>query len=348
MRVLHVTDLLHRPGGAERYAHELARALERRGVVARVTGAPLHASPGPAPPGRYALLVLPALVRACARACRELRPDVIHAHHPLAHLVALTRGVPVVRTYHGDLAAEIARRRPWLAGPARLLPRARATAIGVSAELALRLGAALIPGAVDPARFHPATIQRGPGPWRIGALARLAPERGLDELLEAAALLVREGRDLVCRVAGAGPLRHRLARAGARLLGVRFELAGPPADPAAFLRDLDFYASPAPLETQGLAVLEAMATGLAIVARRSPGTERSLGGAPPAGVLVDAPDPAAFARALAQVMDDADFARRLATEARSRALARGWDDVAREHEPVYAMAVGRKTAGRTV
>lgn len=348
MRVLHVTDLLHRPGGAERYAHELARALERQGVVARVTGAPLHASPGPAPPGRYALLVLPALVRACARACHELRPDLIHAHHPLAHLVALTRGVPVVRTYHGDLAAEIARRRPWLAGLARLLPRARATAISVSAELAHRLGAALIPGAVDPARFHPATGKREAGPMRIGALARLAPERGLNELVEAAALLVREGRDVVCRLAGAGPLHYRLARTGARLLGARFELVGPPADPAAFLRDLDVYASPAPLETQGLAVLEAMATGLAIVARRSSGTERSLGGDPAAGLLVDAPEPAAFAGALARMMDDPHLARRLGLEARSRALARSWDDVAREHEPVYAMAVGRKSAGRTV
>jgi glycosyltransferase involved in cell wall biosynthesis len=126
--------------------------------------------------------------------------------------------------------------------------------------------------------FAPRT-QRAPGPYTIGYFARLAPEKGLHLLAEAYVHLRRElglpaarlvaggylGPDQQAYVAG---IEARLAAAG---LGDEFTCHGTLARAAkrALLQSFDVLAAPSPyIEPKGLYVLEALASGVPVVAPR--------------------------------------------------------------------------------
>src|SRR5262249_45262148 len=142
-------------------------------------------------------------------------------------------------------------------------------------------------------------------------------------------------------VAGDGPERDRLrVRAGGRV-----ELVGPlsASRVASLLREATLLVVPSldgssGTEAQGLAAIEAMASGCPIVVSRSGGLrELALDladdGAPPVGgytvgtrgLAVTPADPAALAGAIAHALDDEEGARARADAARDLALARyGW------------------------
>ena len=146
-------------------------------------------------------------------------------------------------------------------------------------------------------------------PLRVGYLGRLTHEKGLDRLIDAAALLDRPARLALAGpsagVAGggeAGRLRARAAR-----LGVELELPGALAadERAPFLRALDVFvlASVSPLEAWGIAQVEAMLCGTPVVASALPGVREPLR-LTGMGLLVAAGDVAALARAIESVAAD--------------------------------------------
>lgn len=350
LRLAMVTDLApgRRRGGSERYADELTAALERRGHLVVRLGADV---PAEAPwPGIYALRVANQL--AMRLAALERTVDLIHVHHPVAAaLAAACSRLPRVRTLHGEVAREVEARRPWLRPLIqRVAGRLRNAALTTpSASLAERHPQARwMPGGVDLARFGPRQQPRAPeAPLRIGALARLAPERGLELMIDGVGGLLRSGRwrpsQLEVAIAGDGPEREALARRARRLhLPVRW--LGPIDDPERFLRTLDLYVSPAPLESFGLALLEAMASALPIVAVASDGAGRLLGEQPgePAAGLLTAADADALGRAVERLLTEPAEAGALAERARARSLGWSWDGIAASHERLYREVLSRQ------
>ncbi|MEW6290663.1 MAG: glycosyltransferase [Thermodesulfobacteriota bacterium] len=105
--------------------------------------------------------------------------------------------------------------------------------------------------------------------WLWGAVGRLAPVKGHDVLLKAwaAAEIGKRGGHLA--IAGQGKLREELAEL-ARELGIADEISllGHVADIPKFLAALDGFAMPSRHEGFPLAVLEALAAGLPVVASR--------------------------------------------------------------------------------
>jgi glycosyltransferase involved in cell wall biosynthesis len=124
---------------------------------------------------------------------------------------------------------------------------------------------------------------------------------------------------------GDGPARaesERLLGPSARFVG--FQRGEDLADHYAAA---DLFAFASRTETFGNVVLEALASGLPVVALRSGGAIDTVRSGV-TGVLVDSEAPSAdFAAALLELVDDPERRRQYAQAARLEALDRGWDSI---------------------
>jgi glycosyltransferase involved in cell wall biosynthesis len=107
----------------------------------------------------------------------------------------------------------------------------------------------------------------------IGAAGRLSPEKGFDQMVEAAALVIRQRPNTGFVLFGDGPLRERLAaQIAAAGLQQRFVLAGFRSDLGRFLPHCDVAVLPSYTEGLPVVVLEAFAAGVPVVATAVGGT----------------------------------------------------------------------------
>ncbi|MCF4123210.1 glycosyltransferase [Antribacter sp. KLBMP9083] len=145
--------------------------------------------------------------------------------------------------------------------------------------------------------------------------SRLSKEKRVDLAVDAAAQVLHDGRPLRLVVAGAGPLlpalRERAERAG---LPHRFLSFVPDRERlATLLACADVVVAPGPIETFGLAALEALASGTPVVCSSTSALPEVVGDAGAAG----APEPAALALAIHEVLAREVTARRAAARARA-------------------------------
>ena len=214
---------------------------------------------------------------ALARLRREGRPvDVLHAHvHRAAWtatLVATVARLPVVVSEHSSewaatgigagalRRARISFRRAALVCPVSDYLRARIEAHGIRARFRV------VPNAVDTDLFAPGEPR--PGPARMIVVASLQPAKGIPQLLEALRDLPG---DAAVDIVGDGPQRHEYEEA-ARSAGlaerITFHGYRPKAAVAELMRSASFLVLPSLGENLPVAVLEAMACGLPVVATR--------------------------------------------------------------------------------
>jgi glycosyltransferase involved in cell wall biosynthesis len=119
-------------------------------------------------------------------------------------------------------------------------------------------------------------------------------------------------------VAGDGPLRAELEHAAA---GLPFEFTGERDDVPELLAGFDVFAFPSRFEGLCLAVIEAQAAGVPVVATPVGGIRETVVEGE-TGLLVPVGDAQALADAVSRVLEDSTLARTLAAEARRRARAR--------------------------
>jgi glycosyltransferase involved in cell wall biosynthesis len=265
---------------------------------------------------------VPALLASFVRAARRLDADLMHAHWLPAGWVAARTGKPyVVQVWGTDLA--LARRAPWLARGVLRRARLVIAASNELAENARGLGARdvrVIPSGVD----LPVEVGAEADPPEVLYAGRLSPEKGVLELVEAAA-----GLNLV--VAGDGPLRSRVP--GAQGFVPHDELQRLYARAAVV-------ACPSRREGFGVACLEAMAHGRPVVATAVGGL-RDLVIDGETGLVVPARDPAALRAALERLLGDPELRHRLGEAGRRRAGERfSWPAVTDATLAAYAEAAG--------
>jgi glycosyltransferase involved in cell wall biosynthesis len=173
----------------------------------------------------------------------------------------------------------------------------------------------------------------------IGAASRLSPEKGLDDLIEAFAIVhERFGDRVSLRIAGEGPERPKLEAQIARLgISGSVQLLGwlEHAQLPAFFQDIDVFALPSTWEGFGVSAVEASAMQLPVV-----GTD--VHGIPDAvrdgatGLLVPAADPPALAGALTRLIDDQALRTRLGVAGRAYVATQyDWRENARQMERIY-------------
>jgi glycosyltransferase involved in cell wall biosynthesis len=161
------------------------------------------------------------------------------------------------------------------------------------------------------------------GPRTITCIARLSPEKGLRDLLLAAASVLQQRKDVEFLVAGSGPDMASLVDE-ARRLGiegrVRFMGAFRHDELPAIMARTDVFVLPSLTEGMPFAVVEAMAFGRPVVAT-------NVGGIPElvshgeTGLLVPPRDPDQLSAALLALLDDPHLRQRMGEAARRRILS---------------------------
>lgn len=168
------------------------------------------------------------------------------------------------------------------------------------------------------ARRNVELLFQQPPRFLVGAVGRLSPEKGFDVLIDAAKTVVQHHDDVGFVLFGDGPLRRKLeAKVKANGLEGRFVLAGFRGDLEKYLPGLDLAVSSSHTEGLPVAVLEAQAAGVAVVAT-------AVGGTPEVvqtfqtGFLVPPGDAAAIASRILMLRADDETRSRVARQARQR------------------------------
>jgi len=269
--------------------------------------------------------------------------QVIHSHGKGAglygRLAARRTGAAAVHTFHGIHYEGYRRAGRWLyLALERRLARWTHTVVGVSASeeaeaRALGLcrpgGSATVANGVDVEAQDLALVG---APVRrealgltadalvVGSVARFDPVKNLGALVGALARLAPREPRLTLLLIGDGADKARLQALAARArLGPRVVFAGWLEDSARACPTMDLYAAPSLKEGLPLALLEAMAAGLAVVATDVPG-HRDVVRDGETGLLVPAGDEGALAEAIGALAADAARRRRLGSAGRQRVL----------------------------
>lgn len=327
------------------------------GALFNIKGSPLTAAK------------LPALIgsqwAAIRRRVRSGRYDVVSAHWLLPQGWTAVRacagsGVPVVSTVHGSDVFGLSHpvltkfKSAALAGSAAVTVNSTATQEAVEAIGAPVRDLRLIPMGADVTAVADEhlvahwrkTRRHGAGPL-VAFVGRLIDWKGVDDLLDAAALAAQRLPELSVVIAGSGPLREHLESRVITLgLQERVHFAGwvTREEVTALQAAADIVVVPSRTgadgsrEAQGLSVVEAMALGKAVIATRT-------GGIPDAitddvnGLLVSQADPAGLADAMVRLAADPELTARLGKAAIQTAQRYSWPASAARFLEVFESVV---------
>jgi glycosyltransferase involved in cell wall biosynthesis len=155
----------------------------------------------------------------------------------------------------------------------------------------------------------------------VGIVARLNEIKRQDLLMRAFATVRPEFPDAHLLLVGDGPARNELGELSARLgLAACVHFAGYQAQPNRFLQAMDVFVLPSRLEGMPLAILEAWAARLPVVASRVGGVPKVVKDGE-TGLLFESGDQPALEAALRRVLGDRELARRLGIAGRKRVEA---------------------------
>jgi phosphatidylinositol alpha-mannosyltransferase len=359
-----------RPGGVQAHVAQLATQLNESHEVAvfaphRRRAFPAVSAPTVVDVGRpvglpYNRSVAPVAVTptAALRVVRKLAafgPDVTHVHEPLSPMVssAVTTFAhrPLVATFHSwsdrdrfyRMAAPVGRRL------VRRLDIKVAVSPAAQVYAAEALGVAIgsfrvVPNGVEVQRFahaEPLEDLRDPQRPLLLFVGRLEPRKGLDVLVRAF-LRIRAAvpKARLC-VVGDGPQRARCQqmipssiRHDALFVGHVDE-----AEKARYFASADLFIAPnTGGESFGIVLLEAMASGIPIVASDIPGF-RTVMRDGRQGRFVPAGDAAALADGVLTLLANDKLRRAMSAEGRRRAAEYDWPEVADRLEKLYRSLV---------
>ena len=304
----------------------------------------------------YAALVpgyLVAGVTAAWRLGRERGPDVVHVHWAVPHGVAgwvaarAAGSATLVTTFYGAEIRWAEKRFPparaflrWYCRRSRLVAISESTRAMMAPYAGDRPIEVIPYGVPLPDAGTGAPAERADPP-RILFVGRLVARKGVDRLLEGLARLT--DRPWRLEIVGFGPERDPLERRAAALgLTDRVEFLGRVSGDAlvSAYRRAACFVLPATLDerqdTEGLGVvlLEAMSYAVPVVATRRGGIVDIVEDGR-TGLLVE-DDPAALARGIASILDDAHGSRALGEAGRVSVRERfGWDSIVDRLEAVY-------------
>lgn len=316
-------------------------------------------------------LIKASALRAVREALQARRFDVIHIHtpfraHALGVQLARATGLKTVETYHTYFEEYVAHYLPWLpASLTRLFARRAsrhlcdavdhlivpsAQMVEVLDRYGVRTPSTVLPTGIDLAEFSGGDgasfrARHGIAPDRptLITVSRLAMEKNIPLLLQAAKRLVPEFPRLLFLIAGEGPDATRLKQMAHDLgLHDNVRFFGNLDRRTALLdayRAGDVFVFASPTETQGLVLIEAMALGVPIVSTAVMGTATVLKDTRSARISEE--DAAAFAGHVAALLRDPEQRRALSANGPVEARAWSTEVLMARAESLYASLAPR-------
>jgi glycosyltransferase involved in cell wall biosynthesis len=364
LRVALVCDwFLPRQGGIELHLRDLALALRRLGVDARVVtttrgpevvdDVPVHRVPGPLAPGAGFAFTPGALARV-GEVIRREGFDVVHAHasviSPVAYAGALAgarEGLPSVVTFHSML-----HRSSFLLGASEALfgwSRERILLSAVSSVVAAQAarwipgaGVCVLPNGIDVPWWREGVSGSKPDDEIVFVSAmRLSRKKRPERLVRAFASAVRFNAGTPAMrlvVAGGGPERGSLRRLADSLgVGAMIDLPGQLSrdELRALYARSHVFVLPSERESFGIAALEARAAALPVIAMLAGGARDFIVRGVD-GILVR--DEQEMARAISRLAIESPFRAYVAAHNRAVPPVFDWPDVAALHLKYYGEA----------
>ena len=314
-------------GGGERHLADLANGLAGRGhdvFVAMIPSSPLLAKLSAVP--KQNIVELPmrnslngATALKLARFVRRHEIGIVHAHvardYPLAALATRRAGARLVLTRHVLFPLNRIHKLT-LRRTARIIAVSQAVAEGLRAQnifdqhkiVCIHNGIDVdrfAKGREDTAGHEPGTDKK----LRVGMIGHLAPIKGQEDFIHAAAIVCGLRDDVEFIIAGEDKSRSGEHRRGLEKLidelnlNKRVQLVGWVDDIAKLLPTFDLFVSPSRSEPFGLSIIEAMAAGVPVVASMSEGA-REIIDDDQTGCLVPVGDVEALAKAIGELLSD--------------------------------------------
>lgn len=361
MRILQICSA-REIGGGEKHLADLANHLVRRGhdvFAALAPASPVHAELSEVSAGN--ILELPmrnalnlSTAVKLARFVRANQIGIVHAHvardYPLAALATARSQAKLVLTRHVLFP---------LSRIHKLTLRHTAGIIAVSQAVADSLRSqtifdpakiALIRNGIDFARFaqarEAAPAADSKAVFRVGTVGHLGPIKGADDFIRAAAIVCARRGDVEFVIAGEDKSQTGENRTNLQKLISEFgvddhvRLLGWVDDITGLLPTFDLFVSAARSEPFGLAIVEAMAAAVPVIATASEGA-REIIEEGQTGLLVPIGDSQMMAQAIQSLLNDEAGRQRLAvnalTVARERfSIQRMVDDTERLYAEILA------------
>ena len=305
---------------------------------------------------------------------RRFAPDLVHVHTPLSLgmsgiMQARSLRIPLVQTYHSWVPGFMQYATPSRLlnldkGPRRmrdtLASRLFTRALYNRSDLILAPSEALCEvlrheGIRPPIRYQTNGIDLAEFPpktdWRLRKsimhCGRFGFEKNIEIVVQAFAGFLHDHPDWELRLMGEGPAAPYLHSLVERLgisRSVRFEGFVTRAKLAEAYREADIYATASTIETQGLVLLESMASGTPVVAVDAlAAPEMARDGA--SGIIVQPYDAQAMAEAFGQLADNGALRERLGrsalVEVQAHALGPAVDRLERTYTELLATSPGR-------
>ena len=262
------------------------------------------------------------------RFAREHDIEIIHAHmardYPLASLAAGGVRPRLVLTRHvlfpmGKLH-KLTRRRV-----ARVIAVSEAVAASLREQKIFdEAQIAVVRHGIDLERFQSVVGRNETKMLRVGMLGELSPVKGQKEFVRAAAIIAGQRADVEFIIAGRdnsaeGEYRRELMQSiESAGLTERISVIESRIDVAEFLSQLDVFVSASSSEAFGLAIAEAMAAGVPVVATASDGAREIITDSQ-TGRLVPIGDVDELAKRIGELLGDSAERKRLADNARNKA-----------------------------
>lgn len=267
------------------------------------------------------------------RQLKVLKPDVIVAHNAraisLMHAAARGTGIPVIgvcHSYKTDRIPDVSRivvltedmRRHFVA---KGFAADRISVIGNYVKLE-----------AEPA------FKSMPAKPTIGAMGRLAPEKGFDIFLKALSKLDEKNIAFNAVIAGEGPEEASLKELALSLgISAQVEFSGWVKDKAMLFSGIDIFCVPSTYEPFGLVVLEGIAHGKPVIASNVSGPASIIQN--DSGVLVEAGNERALADAIHTLITHPDAALEIARKGWQRVQDYSFDAISEEWNRVLKLTL---------
>ena len=342
-------------GGGERYVADLTNALVARGHDVYVAVRPESPLPRHLQLSPEKILTLPLRNALDVQSAHELEKfvrrkaiDVVHAHMARDYSLAAYAGrrnrhTKFIATRHVLFKLNRLHRKT-LSRASRVIAVSEAVARELRASRVVRNEQiAVIHNGIDVERFSKTCVgldhrlvrrshQLRVDDPLVGSIGELRTLKRHDDFIRAAALILKEFPETQFVLAGVGDVREQLEKLVAELgLTDHFHFLGWLDDADKLLCVMDVFVSASETESFGLAIVEAMAAGCAVVATATEGAKEIIEDQK-TGLLVPIGDVKRIAESVIGLLSDPEKRRRLATQsvqsaAKNFSLSRMVDEI---------------------